>query len=307
MRHHIKLILLLIMLILLFSCGKNDLLTPDENPGIKFGTANTLDILTWNLKLFPEETDLVSLKEMIPAMAADVIAFQEIMDYTVFMQLAEDIPYYDAFVYEATSDYRLAYLYDTRSVSVLDQYTIYNNDSNPFPRPPYVLEIQWQGEQYVIINNHLKAYGDNVIDETDSYDEEVRRRLACQKLDQYISANLTNDKVIVLGDMNDQIAEPREYNVFLSFLDKPQEYLFADMSIALDPNYNSVSYPSSLSHIDHILISNELFDDFAATGSYCKSILAENWLLNWANYAASISDHRPVGIRLAPPSASTRL
>ncbi len=299
MRYKIRTAALLMLLLILLSCGKNTILKPDETEGIAFGTENTLDIVTWNLKMFPEGTDLVSLQQMIPAVKADVIAFQEIMDYNAFLQLAEAIPYYDAYIYDATSEYRLAFLYDSRTVTVNDQYTIYNNDSNPFPRPPYVLDISWRGQQYYIINNHLKAYGDNFIDETDSYDEEVRRRLACQMLDTYISTNLADAKVIVLGDMNDQIAEPREYNVFLSFLDKPGQYQFADMPIAQSPNYNNVSYPASLSHIDHILITNELFSDFTAAASYCKTILAEKWLLSWANYAAGISDHRPVGIRLA--------
>ena len=44
----------------------------------------------------------------------------------------------------------------------------------------------------------------------------MRRRLACQKLDNYISISI-DKKVIVLGDMNDQIAEPEDYNVFLVF------------------------------------------------------------------------------------------
>lgn len=299
MRYTFKTAVLIVLLLSLLSCGKNTVLKPDETEGIAFGTEQTLDILTWNLKLFPEGTDLVSLKQMIPALKADVIAFQEIMDYNAFLQMAADLPYYDAFIYDATSEYRLAYLYDTRSVTVNDNYTIYENQSNPFPRPPYVLDISWRGQQYYIINNHLKAYGDNFIDETDSNDEEVRRRLACQMLDNYISTTLADDKVIVVGDMNDQIAEPREYNVFLSFLDQPAQYLFADMPIALSPNYNNVSYPGSLSHIDHILITNELFSNFSAAASYCKTIKAETWLLSWANYSAGISDHRPVGIRLA--------
>jgi endonuclease/exonuclease/phosphatase family metal-dependent hydrolase len=299
MKHSFRLLLLLIALFFVLSCGKNTPLTPPVTSPISFGTENTLDIITWNLKLFPQNTNLDALKQMIVAMSPDVIAFQEIMDYNAFMDMASDIPHYLPLVYEATPDYRLGYLYDSRTVNMVNQYTIFNNDSNPFPRPPYVLDFLWQGTEYYVINNHLKAYGDNYIDETDSYDEEVRRRLACQMLDNYISTNLPNGKVVVVGDMNDQIAEPREYNVFLSFLDKPEEYLFGDMPIALAPTYNTVSYPSSMSHIDHILISNELFDDFTAASSYCKAIRAENWMLNWTEYAASISDHRPVGIRLA--------
>lgn len=294
-------IMLMTVMVILTACGKNTVLNPPETDptGISFGTSSTLDIISWNLKLFPEGTDLESLKQMIPAMNADVIAFQEIMDYNAFMDLASQIPNYDACVYTATDTYRLAYLYDTRTITVNNQYTIYNNDSNPFPRPPYILDISWNNENYILINNHFKAYGDNYIDESDSYDEEVRRRLACRELDNYIATNLPNKKVVVLGDMNDQIAEPPEYNVFLSFIDKPAEYTFADMPIAISPNYNNVSYPSSLSHIDHILITNELFSDFANADDYCKTIQAEKWMLNWNTYAATISDHRPIGIRLA--------
>lgn len=291
----------LILLIALSSCGKNTPLNPvnTDPTDISFGTDSTLDVVTWNLKVFPEGTNLDALKQMIPALHADVIAFQEIMDMAAFTDLAGSIPYYNAYVYTATSDYRLAYLYDTRTVTVNDQYTIYNNDSNPFPRPPYVLDITWNNTNYKIINNHLKAYGDNYIDESDSWDEEYRRRLACQMLDSYISQNMPNDNVVVLGDMNDQIAEPVDYNVFLSFINKPLDYLFADMPIAIAPNYNNVSYPGSLSHIDHILISNELFDEFSEADSYCRTIKAENWFGNWGTYAGTISDHRPVGIRLA--------
>jgi len=288
-------------LLALVSCGKNTVLNPDDNDptAISFGTLNTLDIVTWNLKTFPEGTDLASLKQMISALNAEVIAFQEIMDYNAFMDLAAEIPYYSACVYSATDSYRLAYMYDTRSVTVNNQYSILENDSNPFPRPPYILDITWNNNNYILINNHFKAYGDNYIDENDSWDEEMRRRLACQKLENYISTTLQDKKVIVLGDLNDQIAEPDDYNVFLSFLHKPEEYYFADMPIALSPTYSTVSYPSSLSHIDHILITNELFSDFENAGSYCRTILAENWMLSWNTYSSTISDHRPVGIRIS--------
>ncbi len=294
-------IMIIMTLLALVSCGKNTVLNPDDSDptAISFGTLNTLDIVTWNLKTFPEGTDLASLKQMISALNVEVIAFQEIMDYNAFMDLAAEIPYYSACVYSATDSYRLAYMYDTRSVTVNNQYSILENDSNPFPRPPYILDITWNNNNYILINNHFKAFGDNYIDENDSWDEEMRRRLACQKLENYISTTLQDKKVIVLGDLNDQIAEPDDYNVFLSFLHKPEEYYFADMPIALSPTYSTVSYPSSLSHIDHILITNELFSDFENAGSYCRTILAENWMLSWNTYSSTISDHRPVGIRIS--------
>ncbi|MBP9036296.1 MAG: hypothetical protein KBG38_00665, partial [Candidatus Cloacimonas sp.] len=130
-------IILIIVLLIITACGKNTVLnTPDIDPSsINFGTPQTLDVITWNLRTFPQGTDLEALKQIILALNVDIIAFQEIMDYTTFIDMASDIPNYNACIYSATDTYRLAYLYDTRTVTVNNQYTIYENDSNPFPRP----------------------------------------------------------------------------------------------------------------------------------------------------------------------------
>ena len=294
--------LALILTVALFSgCGNNTNLVPD-NPEdlIRYGSADTFEVVTWNLREFPlMNTDtLEQLAHIIPLMNVDLLAFQEINDQASFLELARMIPHYSAYVSSATSSYRLAYLYDTRTVSVTDNYTIFNNDSNPFPRPPYVLDLNWQGVDLIVVNNHLKAFGDNYIDESDTWDEEYRRRLACQMLDLHIRTNWSDERVIVVGDMNDQIAEPFEYNVFTAFLDRPDEYLFADMDIAQNPNPANVSYPPSFSHIDHILISNELFASFADPLSGCNTLPMENMLGTWENYSNQITDHRPVAIKL---------
>lgn len=289
------------ILMILGGCGKNTVLPPHgDSDVVVFGTDTTFDVVTWNLREFPwlGETTVEALAQLIPLLKADVIAFQEINSYAPFNELAGILPDYDAYISNATSSYRLAYLVNNKTVQVEDNYTIFNSDSNPFPRPPYILKAKWNEQEYYVIDNHLKAYGDNYIDESDDWDEEVRRRLACEMLDEYISAELGDKKVIVVGDFNDQIAEPATYNVFMSFINKPAEYQFADMPIAQNPTYSTVSYPASSSHIDHVLITNELFDSFAEADSTCRSILVEEWFGSWSNYSGQISDHRPVGIRL---------
>lgn len=302
-RSHAALFMLmcLAMCFLLLSCGTNTKLNPEDNTvSIAFGTDETFDVATWNLKEFPfkgNET-LQHLSRLIPLLKLELIALQEINSHADMLLLAEMLPHYDTYIYDATSSWRLAYLYDNRSVEILDVYTIYQGQSNPFPRPPYVMHLNFRGEEVYVINNHLKAYGDNIINETDEWDEERRRRLAIQLLDQYISQNLSDKKVIVLGDMNDEIQEGPVSNVFTAFLDKPDEYLFATMSLAQDITYATASYPSWPSMIDHILITNELFDAFANAGSYCKTIRVEQAMGTWQNYSSSVSDHRPVGIRL---------
>lgn len=309
MHRSIKAVLPLIILALFISgCGTNNNITPPDEDGVlSFGTDETFEVITWNLRTFPLTYESIqTISQIIPQMKADVIAFQEIMDVSAFYSLADLIPNYSAYVYNATNSYRLAYLYDTGVVQVDDAYTIYEDEGNPFPRPPYIFECRFAGQDLVIINNHFKAFGDDYIDETDPWDEEYRRRLACQMLDQYIVDNLPDDRVIVVGDLNDQIAEPPEYNVFLSFLDKPEEYLFADLAIALDPSYSNVSYPSYLSHIDHILITNELFDAWGREGSACRTIRVEEYMGSWQNYSDQVSDHRPLGVRLVLDQAPSR-
>lgn len=293
--------MLLLLILFISSCGENQKLTPPINGDLEllFGTDSTLDIITWNLQTFPLNVNTVSLlSEIIPEMKADVIAFQEIMDYAQFQALAERMPHYQAWVYNATSAWRLAYLYDTRTVTVNDQYTIFNGESNPFPRPPYVLDITFADQNYFIINNHFKALGDNYIDVEDPWDEEVRRLLASTKLEQYIRENLGDERVIMLGDLNDQIQEPEETNVFMPFLDRPDEYYFTTMPIAENPTPNTVSYPSYNSIIDHFLITDELFADFNAAGNVCRVIRVENHVGGLSAYNDLISDHRPVGLRL---------
>ncbi len=290
----------IVVLLLLVSCGTNTKLNIVSDNSITFGTEETFDLATWNLREFPYKgaQTLEHLARMIPQLKLEVIAMQEINSHADMLTLASMIPHYDTYIYDATSSYRLAYLYDTRSVTVHDAYTIYMGQTNPFPRPPYILHLSWRGEEIYVINNHLKAYGDNYIDETDPWDEERRRRLAIEMLDQYIVENLPDKKVIVVGDMNDEIQEDPSHNVFLAFLNKPEEYLFATMSMAENITYTNASYPSWPSLIDHILITNELFEAFDASDAYCKTILIENAMGTWQNYSTNVSDHRPEGIRL---------
>lgn len=301
MKYYLNIIVVSLALIFSGSCGTNTKLEDiGELSPLEFGQVNTFDVLTWNLRTFPlkGEQTLQELARIIPQLKVDLLAFQEINNIDAFYELARLLPDYEACVSPASGSYRLAYLYNTKHVIVNDNYLIYNGDTNPFPRPPHVLDLNWRTQNIIVVNNHLKALGDNYIDEDDPWDEERRRRLACEKLDKYISANWDDQAVIVLGDMNDQIAEPVETNVFMAFISQPDKYLFTDMYIAENPSYTNVSYPTWLSHLDHILITDELFDSYSMPNSKCETLQVENAMGTWQNYYNTISDHRPVALRL---------
>ena len=83
-------------------------------------------------------------------------------------------------------------------------------------------------------------------------------------------------------------------NIFEPFLNEPDNYYFTDMEIATGPSMYW-SYPSWPSHLDHILIANELFD---YSYDIQTLLLEEIFFTNPNHYEYIISDHRPVGIRI---------
>ncbi len=273
--------------------------TPDDgNTGFPaFPGGDTLVVLTWNLQLFPKSgiSSINYVEDAILDMKPDIIAFQEISSEFAFQQLADRLEHYSRHRGDGGGDWGLAYFY-VDSLIALDTsiYEIYTDRSRPFPRPPLVIEARWQGEKVVIINNHLKAGGDGAIDPDNNWDQERRRQEAVQLLDDYIKSHFDSENVVLLGDLNDELTDPEGRNVFQSFIDDSLNYRFTDMHIA-EGSRLLWSYPSYPSHLDHIMISNELFENHYET----QTVLYDTYLDGrWSEYHNYISDHRPVSVSL---------
>ena len=115
-------------------------------------------------------------------------------------------------------------------------------------------------------------------------------------LKAYIDENLSNEKVIVLGDLNDDISEPYQNNVFQDVLNDSDNYQFGDLIIA-QGNSSDWSFPNWPSHLDHILITNELFNELDSIE--VKTIKIDDYVSGgWTEYDQNISDHRPVAMKI---------
>ena len=158
------------------------------------------------------------------------------------------------------------------------------------------MKVLFNNEEVIIINVHFKCCGDGNL-EDDYWDEEYRRLLATQYLKDYIDINFSNKNVIVLGDFNDDIAESNN-NVFIDLINDNQNYYFSDMHIA-EGNFADWSFPNWPSHLDHILITNELIDNQNINSVYTFKI--DDYMNGWNEYDNYISDHRPVVINLNFP------
>jgi len=259
-------------------------------PCIPFpGSDQSLDIVTFNVETFPAlgYSSVIAVASLLKTINADVYALQEVASEAGFNQLADLMPGYRGLFYLINnSDWNLAFIYKTSEISFSQgSARLLFTESEYFPRPPFEIRIEHipTGIGLYLINNHLKCCG--------GYENERSRRMASGMLKDYIDNDRPDDAVIVLGDLNDEITgTTADENPFLNFINDPANYLFADMDIA---NGSPLwwSYPSWPSHIDHILITDELFSRQDTTIVYKAAPC-------YSDYPDYISDHRPVGIRL---------
>ncbi len=266
-----------------------------------FGTDNTLEVASWNIEHFPkkDQTTVNYVTQIIQNLDIDVFAFQEISDTVFFKQMVNELPDYH---YHIKSSYYagLAYMYKTSSVQINSIYEIYTTSPywRTFPRSPVVMDMEFMGENIIVINNHYKCCGDGIMEMGNTNDEEYRRYRASNLLKEYIDNNFSDKKVLVVGDLNDNIADSQPNNVFENIISDSQNYLFADMQIA-EGSYAYWSYPSWPSHLDHILITNELFDALLHPESEISTLRIDHHLTSgWWEYDNNVSDHRPVAIKL---------
>ena len=268
------------------------------------GTDSTLEVMTWNLEHFAKvgNATVDHVVNVVEGLDVDVVALQEIESANLFQRVVDNLDGWDG--YRPSSAYggmNLAYIYRTDGLmEVTATYEILAGESRPLPRRPLVLEGTIGGQPYVIINNHFKCCGDGQLDTGDDWDEENRRYDACQLLEQYVNNHFADRRVIIVGDFNDELADPAEHNVFQNFLAQPDQWLFTDLPIAQNEG-DLWSFPSWPSHLDHILINSNTFEDFAATEALVGVMPLQSYLSGgWSEYDAEISDHLPVLARFMP-------
>jgi endonuclease/exonuclease/phosphatase family metal-dependent hydrolase len=259
---------------------------------LSFGEDETLEVMTWNLQEFAKNYDVTveNVTGVLKALDVDIVALQEIQSITSFEEVVEGLDNRTGYrSSSAAYSINLAYVY-RKDMTVKRIYEIYQDDWWSFPRPPLVMEIEWNGKRIIVINNHFKCCG--------SKEDRERRKSASQKLDAYVESYFDDEMVIIVGDLNDEIDDCEEDNVFWNFIEDGERYLFADNAIS-DLEYHFWSYPSWPSHLDHILITDELFDAYYDTTTEVTTFRISEFMQGgWYEYERDISDHQPVAMKL---------
>ena len=250
------------------------------------GSELTLDIVSWNIQNFPKnESTVDSLFPIIDSLNVDIVALQEIESTSALNNLTDNLgDDWISFRSENTSFGELSYLINTNIINITTSpYKILNSDYYYFAyREPYVLEFEYNNTDYVLINIHYKCCDGS----------EERRLQASVILKNYIDENFSDFNVVVVGDFNDNLID--DENVFIPFLTDSTNYMFTDYSIAQGNSFQW-SFPTYPSHIDHILVSSELFDNVYNT----EVLLIDQWFFDgFSDYNLFVSDHRPIVLQL---------
>jgi len=269
---------------------------PEPDTGIDFsgciipGTSSSLEIVTFNAEDFPKQGSLTvdAAARLIRTINPDVVALQEITSENAFNSLLRKLPGWSGQYYLINnSDWNLAFIFRDDEIS-FDRSSVkllFEDDFYAFPRLPLEVKVMHKttGIKTWLINLHLKCCGGS--------DNIARRRDAAQKLYSYIITERKNDPVIMLGDWNDEItANPSSSHPFYIFLNDSINFRYTDLPIARGTSL-WWSYPSYPSHLDHILITDELFNHIDTTITYKPEPC-------YSSYSTVISDHRPVGVVL---------
>lgn len=239
---------------------------------------NELNVATWNIEfLSTTNTDLSKVKSIVENLDADIIAIQEINSISSFNSLANSLPEWQGYSVDIGGSLDLGFLVKTDAFTSIGPI---DTDFNTLLRPAVKMTVTHaSGIEVTLFNIHLKCCGDG----------RDQRIAASNTMKSILDSDYPGSAIILLGDFNDEIHSTD--SPFQNFKDDSSDYRFADIGVALGSGDN-FSYPCTgpsycPSHIDHILISDELFDKVGLV----QTIKPESCV---NSYSQDVSDHRPV-------------
>jgi endonuclease/exonuclease/phosphatase family metal-dependent hydrolase len=269
------------------------------------GSASTLDVASWNIEWFGatgtgpsnETLQLQNARDIITGTDFDIWGVAEIADQAAWNSLESQIPGYTGFLasestvtggsasYGATEQ-KVGILYRSSIATVAGAKIILAaNDADFAGRPPLEvrLNVTLNGvtEQVVVIVLHMKAF-----DDVPSWQ---RRANASAALKSYLDTTWPTQKVIVVGDWNDDVdtsITSGQATPYQNFVGDAADYAFPTRALSLAGISSTTGYPDI---IDHHLNTNELHATLVPGSAEVYRV--DSYV---SSYDATTSDHFPV-------------
>lgn len=254
------------------------------------GTDTTLEIATWNIQNFPKLLDSTvnRVRSLMARLDLDIYALQEIEDTLAFRRLLAGLPGFEGLYsrdsyggfYQKTGVVYRSSVVTTSEVKQL----FWGNDS--VIRPPLEMTVTATGNgrtfDFKLIVLHLKAGS------TES--DFAQRRATCRLLKDHVDQALVQGPerdFVVVGDWNDILEDPPQWNLFTSFLNDSLDYRFLTRPLA--GNSRHASHISSGLLIDHLMITTDALTEYQ--GGSTQTLRLDDEV---SRYGQVVSDHRPV-------------
>ncbi|HVG44858.1 MAG TPA: endonuclease/exonuclease/phosphatase family protein, partial [Longimicrobium sp.] len=272
------------------------------------GTAATLDVGSWNIEWFGDGANgpsndalqLSNVKDVIAGADLDVWGVEEVVDGVEWSSLKSQLTGYtgilsnDASVtsgstYYGATEQKVGLLFKTSLATVLSSKIILTaNDADFAGRPPLEVKLRitlnGSTEDVVFIVLHMKAFND-----VPSWQ---KRQNASTALKNYIDTTWPTQKVVVLGDWNDDVdtsITAGQASPYANFVSDAADYTFPTGALSAAGVASTVSFSDM---IDHHLDTNELYATYVAGSA--QVFRADTYI---ASYGTTTSDHYPVVTR----------
>ena len=222
----------------------------------------------------------------------DLWGIEEIVGTTEWASVVAGLPGFASLVstevqagtfYYGTAEQKVALLYRTSKVTVISARLILTSSSYEFAgRPPLEVLVTINGTPLYVIVMHMKALAD-----LDGY---TRRSAASAALKSYLDTTHPSDKVMVIGDWNDDVdvsTYQSSTTPFANFVMDSTHYKFGTKELSDANRRTTASFSST---IDHQMFNAGLFTSYV-TGS------ATVIVPSIPSYVSTTSDHYQVTTR----------
>ena len=281
-------------------------------PPIVVDTVNknrTLDLTTWNLEWYgwadttrgPKNKDLQRqrIRTVMDTIKADIYALQEVLTDEALAAVSDSIKggYKRFLATDVTSEQKLAYIYNPETVTPVSTGLAVNGGARAWGNGRFPFRMTFSAKNVpfnvVVFNIHAKATSDST-----AADDYSRRKTDAETFHEYLNNFYKDSNVIVMGDFNDRLLAttvdstlPSCYSVFLN--DNTWNPTTAEMERQGLSSYLGFNR----SFLDHILIRTPglpFYRSFIET--------PERYL---TSFSSTVSDHRPVSLRLYYPGTTS--
>lgn len=269
------------------------------------GTAATLDVASWNIEWFGstgsgptnETLQAGNARDVILGTDFDIWGVAEIADQAAWNSLESQLTGYTGFLasesvvtsgstYYSATEQKVGILYRSSIATLLGARVILTaNDADFAGRPPLEvrLRVTLNGatEDIVVIVLHMKAF-----DDVPSWQ---KRQNASNALKSYLDTTWPTQKVIVVGDWNDDVdtsITSGQATPYQNFVSDSADYAFPTRALSLAGVSSTTSYSDM---IDHHLNTNELNATLVAGSAEVYRV--DSYI---SSYDATTSDHYPV-------------